>query len=324
MEWLSCSPQDGKGQGLNVQDMDTESIRLSMTMLDEVLSGRSYVEVAAAHGVTRSAVELRIKTLAKRLSRDVGIKGMNASGAVMLLRLRAHKEAVREALARFDPHAEPGSRQEFSLTMEELREAIKKLRARSSHPERDMAMVAVLLGTGIGPLEVARLEIRDYLNLNGSVREKSVLRAEVAKNRTERPLFFTSAFVRSVIDAYLATRADPMGMGVAYRGLNESDRLFLTGSGKAFQIEVMKQGRGQRFLCRQIHDDYRKIFQRIGLPGLTATGVRRMVICRLSERGADLDEIGELLGLGMVERKKLRAMLVKSSVPVGELMQTLI
>lgn len=304
--------------------MDTESIRLSMTMLDEVLSGKPYVEVAASHGVTRSAVELRIKTLAKRLSRDVGIKGMDASGAVFLLRLRAHKEAVREAMSRFDPHAEPSSGEEFSLTMEELCDAIKKLRARSSHPERDMAMVAVLLGTGIGPLEVARLEIQDYLNPDGSVREKSVLRADVAKNRTERPLFFTSAFVRGVIDAYLGTRVDPMRMGMAYRGLNEDDRLFLTGSGRAFQIEVIRQGRGRRYLCRQIHDDYRKIFHRIGLPGLTATGVRRMVIRRLSERGADLDQIGESLGLSVSERKKLRALLTKPAVAVDELMQTLI
>lgn len=111
---------------------------------------------------------------------------------------------------------------------------------------------------------------------------------------------------------------------MAYRGLNEDDRLFLTGSGRAFQIEVIRQGRGRRYLCRQIHDDYRKIFHRIGLPGLTATGVRRMVIRRLSERGADLDQIGESLGLSVSERKKLRALLTKPSVEVDELMQTLI
>lgn len=49
-------------------------------MLRQVLDGSSYASVGRTHGVTRTAVERRIKDISLQLSRAVGIDGMNEEG----------------------------------------------------------------------------------------------------------------------------------------------------------------------------------------------------------------------------------------------------
>ena len=45
----------------------------------------------------------------------------------------------------------------------------------------------MLFSTGARPLEIARLEVRDYLAEDGSVREESLLPAKAAVNGKARP-----------------------------------------------------------------------------------------------------------------------------------------
>ena len=56
---------------------------------------------------------------------------------------------------------------------------------RTPTPLRDMALIHVVLATGARPLEVARLEIADYLEPGGAVRACSVMRAAVSVNRNQ-------------------------------------------------------------------------------------------------------------------------------------------
>ena len=53
--------------------------------------GRTYESVAADFGITRTAVERRVKVVAMRLCREVGIEGMNeAEGVALLDERKAH------------------------------------------------------------------------------------------------------------------------------------------------------------------------------------------------------------------------------------------
>ena len=70
----------------------------SEVMLREVLAGDTYDEVARKHGTTRTGVERRIKALAVRIARRVAIDGLNEDGAAFVRRLRAHREALLDAL----------------------------------------------------------------------------------------------------------------------------------------------------------------------------------------------------------------------------------
>jgi integrase len=174
-----------------------------------------------------------------------------------------------------------------------------------------VAMVWILLATGLRPLEVARLQIGDYLDRDGAVRLESEVREGVAVNRRARPLYFTSAAARAAIDAYLQTRpragANTLAHDQAYRGLHPDEALFLSQEGRPFKVESIPSAAGTRYLCQEIHYAYRKIFRRIGVPGLTAINVRHTVMDRLGRRGANESQISELLGVrGLRQPKRPR------------------
>ncbi len=286
--------------------MDSERFDSSTTLLQSVLDGMTYDEVARARGMTRTAVERRVKALVLELVRTVGIEGLNESRAVFVRKMRSHRQAIERALVRFEPTAKSNKVVgDVLLSDDDISNAMRRVRARTKTPERDVAMVWILLATGLRPLEVARLVVADYLNPDGSVRSESVVRADVALNGRSRVLYFTSAMACEAIDAYLFTRSQAASSSTsresawlaAYRGLDPKEGLFLTESGMQFHVSVVASKTGLRTLCQEVHYAYRKIFRRIGIRGLSALSVRRTVMARLQLRGATQRQIGELLGI---------------------------
>ncbi|RJG00587.1 site-specific integrase [Noviherbaspirillum sedimenti] len=305
--------------------MDTDSLLLSIAMLQDVVNGKTYEAVAAAYGLTRTAIERRVKTAALRLFREAGIDGINEDGLAFVQRLRACRTAITAAIQRYEPRRADRKRVGRILSDQDIEMAIQRTRQRSPCAQRDVALLCVLLTTGARPLEIARLEVRDYLEADGSVREESVMRSEVAVNRRSRPLFFASDKVREAMDRYLTDRTGGHP-GVAgtlpYRGLAPDSRLFLTEKGMPFEIHCHGAQGQRRFLCRGILDTYRKIFRRIGLPGASALSVRRTVANRLYERGAAEDQIGEILGIS--EKKSVRELLPRQRQPLQSVVRGLV
>jgi integrase len=306
-------------------NMESDSTSISIAMLKDVINGETYHVVATKHGVTRTAVERRIKALARTLSREVGIDGVNEKGLGFADRLRQSKVAILAALDRYTPTAfqkRPAAR---TLSDEEIELALHRIRTRSPFPHRDMALLYILLISGARPLEIARLEVRDYLNIDGSVREASVMRAEVAVNCKARPLFFASRKAKETIDRYLTERLRRIPgteQAISYRGFEPNDRLFLSDAGAAFEIVSCAESGQTRFLCRGIHDAYRKIFRRTGLEGVSALNLRRTTAARMLARGAVEEQIGEVLGIS--ELKAVRELLPDLRQPLQSIVQELV
>jgi integrase len=304
--------------------MDSDSTRLSIAILRAVLAGATYNSLAARHGLTRTAVEQRIKRLAKLLQRQVGIEGLSPEAAGYMQRLRDRRSEVEVALKRFEagdilPLAPPRI-----LSDQNVRKLIHRAGLHSPSSLRDMALIYIVLVTGARPLEVARLEISDYLNPDGTVRACSEMRASVSINRKARPLFFLSSTAVRAIDAYLAhrmkLRGRHPGADAPYRGLEPSERLFLNDAGEPFRVRRLNVNGRTQFLCRQMLDTYRKIFKRIDIHGLSALALRRTVAARLGARGADEKQIGLILGIA--ERQAVRRLLPRRP-DIAELMTDL-
>ncbi|MCL1961963.1 MAG: site-specific integrase, partial [Desulfovibrionaceae bacterium] len=304
--------------------MFNQSTRLSIAILQAVLAGQTYDAVAAAHGLTRTAIEHRVKRLAKLLHRKVGIDGVNPEATGYVHKLRAAKSGVEAAIMRFEAGDVRPEMPQKTVSDKDLNAMIHRAGLRSPTPLRDMALIHIVLATGARPLEVARLEIGDYLDANGSVRACSVMRAAVSVNRKERPLFFRSAAAIKAIDAYLNFRLiqeKKASHGRApYRGFAPTERLFLNDSGQPYAVLCQEREGSSRFLCRQMLDTYRRIFKRINMHGLSALTLRRTVALRLDARGADEEQIG--LVLGITEKQAVRALL-PSRPDIFELMADL-
>lgn len=297
----------------------------SIKMLEEVIDGDTYEAVAERFGVSRTAVERRIKGIAIQLSKIAGIKGLNEDGAAFVIRLRHHREALMAALVGFEPRQPFGKRSTRVVSVEEIAQAATRIKGRSNRPSHDLAMFLLLFVTGARPLEIARLEVRDYLNPDGSVRQESEMRAEAAIIGKARPLHFASTRLDDVLAPYLQERLDhKLGLGTtpAYRGLDPHSRLFLSLTGEGFKITQYGASGQRRFLCRTILETYEKLFRYSELKGVTALSARRTVIARLYERGGDDDQVGLILGIS--ERSAVRGLLPRKPRTLAELLNELV
>lgn len=297
----------------------------AIEMLKAVVDGATYDAVAARFGVTRTAVERRIKAVAVRLSKTVGIEGLNTEGVAFVQRLRQHRESILVALAGFEPPAPFGPRQHRVVSSEEITQAALRIKARSARPWHDQSLFYMLFATGARPLEIARLEVRDYLSADGSVRRKSELRAEVAITGKPRPLYFTSSRLDDALAAYLRERIE-QGLGIAesgdYRGLDPRSCLFLSPAGLGFAIKPYGEEGQRRYLCRPILEAYRKLFRHADLRDVTPLSARHTVAARLYERGADEEQVGLLLGIN--GRSAVRELFPKHRPAMSELVRELV
>ena len=305
--------------------MAADSMRVSSAMLKDVIDGKTYGAVASKHGITRTAVERRIKAFALTLSKQVGIEGLNQEGLAFVQRLRACRPAIMAALERYEPLALKQPRSQRILADADIQLAVRRIVARSTSASRDVALFYLLLTTGARPLEIARLEVRDYLDADGRVREESAMRADAAINRKARPLFFASEKATQAIDEYLTQRVHRRAgtsQQPAFRGLDPLSPLFLADNGACFEIVTDRAQGRTRVLCRGIHDAYRKIFRRIGMEGVSALSVRRTVALRLYQRGAAEEQIGVVLGIS--DKKAVRQLLPRRERPLQAVVRDLV
>ena len=284
--------------------MKSETIIKGKTMLASVLQEDStYREAGAPYGLGRSTVERTIKGLLYQVARERGIPEVDEDALLSLPRLRQFREPVMKAVRDYTPGDTAPKR--TNLGPDEIASGATRVRQRSDNPNRDVALIFVLFCTGAKPIEIARLEVRDYLNLDGSVRGRSEMRPEAAVNGRSRPLFFTSSRACAAVDAYLGERVRRklgvvIGSGAsgaaAYRGLDPCSALFLTETGKRFEVTARGPD-DARITCRLMIATLRPIFKRAGWTGVTSQSARCAVARRLADKGADGAQVGELLGL---------------------------
>ena len=309
--------------------MKPETIAKARTMLASVLrDGLSYREAGAPFGLARSTVERSIKGLVLEVAREHGIPELDEYGLSCLRRLRQFREPVLRAVAEYTP-IHPRRKRITLLEPDEIAAGASRVRQRSENANRDVALIFVLYCTGAKPIEIARLEVRDYLNRDGSIRERSEMRAETAVNGRSRPLFFTSSRACAAVDAYLLERhRRKLGIagsratsGDAYRGLDPASALFLTERGRAFEIGE-RGPNDQRETCRLMVATLRLIFKRAGWTGVTAQSARRVVARRLADKGADGAQVGEILGL--LSSRAVRRLLRSDRRPLEKLARELV
>ncbi len=306
--------------------MKNDSVAKSIDMLKSVLDGKTYEAVAQASGMTRSAVEQRVKALARDLQLVVGVEGVDEDVMPTATSMRTWRENYLEALEHYQPERVAGRRgRNAAVSEKEIDLAAERTRRMSNCQNRDVALLLVLFATAAKPLEIARLQICDYLRPDGSIREESIMRPEVAVNGKARPLFFASAKANAAVDAYLnerLQRSHGVTMTALYRGLDPVSRLFLTNEGNEMPIGIRQKGRQRHYHCGMILDIYRKIFARTGLKGVSALSARRTVAQKLKERGTDDEDIGLILGLK--ERNSVRNLLPREPQPLKAVVKELV
>lgn len=284
--------------------------------------GATYREAGHAFGVGHSTVERQVKALLLRVSREDGIPGVDDPTLVSLALLRLCATSVMKAVRAYQPAQ--GRPARAALEAGEVAAGVNRIRRLSDNPNRDVALLYVLFCTGAKPLEIARLAVRDYVNPDGTVRRHSELGDQAAVRGRTRPLYFDSARACAAIDAYLEERVRRrvgVGPDEQYRGLDPDSALFLTERGRPFAVR-RRGPRDPRPTSPILVATYRVIFRRAGWEGVTAQSIRRLVAQRLAEKGADKQQVGQLLGL--TSNRSVKRLLERPRQPLESLVKDLV
>ena len=83
--------------------MRAESVAKSIKMLKGILDGKTYTAVAQESGLSRSAVEQRVKALARDLQTVVGVEWVDEDEVPTVKGMRARKDNYLEALEHYRP-----------------------------------------------------------------------------------------------------------------------------------------------------------------------------------------------------------------------------
>jgi len=288
--------------------MTRESLEIASLMLRAMIAGASCEQIAADFGLTKSAVSQKTRILANDLQQIVGVVGVDEDESPTAALIRHHGDAYLEALAHFVPGAASAWRgQVIELANCRLDQHIAKISRHSRCVERDAALLRILFATAAKPLEIAQLEVRDYLDESGDVRMQSLLRADISVNGKERPLLFCDNELTTAIDAYLAIRCvERMAIHgeSTFRGLDPHSRLFLSRNGNPMTVRRVGPG-SQHLVCKEIHEIYRRIFALGGHSGINTAMARRLAAQRLHRNGANAEEIGAALGVKKLAVYKL-------------------
>lgn len=182
----------------------------------------------------------------------------------------------------------------------EFRHAIKVAGITGQAKLRDVALLWVAYGTGMMPIELAKLAVSDYLAADGALRGESEIRADIAFNAIARPLYWSNKSVCAAVDAYLSERSRlgycTTGMA-AYRNLDPASPLFLAVNGKPFTFTRRTTKAGtESHSCESLTQIIRRLHTQAGIEGGSALSARRTFGVRLHRKGYDLRHIQTLLG----------------------------
>ena len=295
----------------------------AVSMLSALLEhGQTYREVGRACGIGHSTVERQVKALLWQVARAAPIAGVPDVDIASLSQLRQHAgvvmDAVRSAKLEDDDHPLT------DLDETELLAGVRRIRRLSENANRDVALLLTLLCTGAKPLEIARLQVQDYLCAGGTVRRESRLHGWAATRSKERPIFFESERACDAIDAYLEERLRrriAVSLSADFRGLDPHSALFLTESGKPFRVRA-RGPEDPRPTCPVLLATFAGIFRRAGWRGVNTQHIRRLFAQRVAGKGADKQQLGALLGL--TSDRSVKRLLERRWRPLPDLVKDLV
>lgn len=191
----------------------------------------------------------------------------------------------------------------------QLKHMLKVASVTGDSPVRDVALLYTAYGTGMMLTELASITIKDYLTETGDVRETSSVRAEIAHNNKERPVYWVSPRVLAALEDYLAYRIKHKH-GVttrtaAFRSLDPDGPLFRRADGEPYGLTKRNLESGKiSYSCDSLSQVFRKLHAQAGIEGGHALAARRTFGVRLYRKGYDVRHIAELLGHSTISATK--------------------
>ncbi|MBM7070920.1 site-specific integrase [Shewanella sp. 202IG2-18] len=170
-------------------------------------------------------------------------------------------------------------------------------------PEREKCLLVFFFASALTTLEINRIQIKDILHKNGSIRKRYEVKGEMARTA------YISTRMRQDISPYLNWRVkNKVGLGDHpdhYLGLEPDDALFFTSQGKPFSIVRKKTTVGSdTYSCDALNRHIKKLLKDGGIESPSILSGRRTYAINLHRKGFDESHIHAMLGNKSVETTK--------------------
>ena len=191
----------------------------------------------------------------------------------------------------------------------QLKHMFKVASITGDSPVRDVALLYIAYGTGAMLTEMASLLVSDYLKEDGTVLIDSRIRAAIANNNRERPLYWSNPRVVAALDAYLDYRIKHKH-GVttrtaAFRSLDPDGPLFRRADGEPYGLTKRNLASGKiSYSCDSLSQVFRRLHSQAGVEGGHALAARRTFAVNLHRKLYDVRHIAELLGHSTISATK--------------------
>ncbi len=161
--------------------------------------------------------------------------------------------------------------QALALNEEQDQEMMEYL-ATTRHPVRDMAIFALTRYAGLRIGSVAKLEMNDILNADGSLKDVVILRRNITKGRKTISAYLSHPNLREALQNWLKTRRSA-----------RVDNVFVSQKGCAFSPNSLAQ-----LMLRH--------YNRAGLEGCSSHSGRRTLLSHLLKNGLDIVAVSKIAG----------------------------
>jgi integrase len=277
--------------------MRLEQLQLAKSLLTAVMSGERCAELAAARSVSETHARRLCLELVGLAAAAGRLEFASAEDLKSLKRLRRHHaRRVIEAIAGFEGPVAPNGN---DLGEADIAAGVERLKARSRQPLRDVAMLCLLMGTGMRPTEIVQLRVIDCIDRDGAVREQIEVRGDIAVHGKARTVCVSSQRLVAALDAHVRCRAAAVrrrgGGTLPYRGLDPDAAVFQMDRGGDFK--VMARPGGGAPISPRAFEAFAQIFIDAGWPGLSSTDVRRRLRRRLIAQQAPRGDVAAMLGV---------------------------
>ncbi|OUU13858.1 MAG: hypothetical protein CBB97_25500 [Candidatus Endolissoclinum sp. TMED37] len=161
--------------------------------------------------------------------------------------------------------------QALALNEEQDQEMMEYL-ATTRHPVRDTAIFALTRYAGLRIGSVAKLEMTDILNADGSLKDVVILRRNITKGRKTISAYLSHPNLREALQNWLKTRRSA-----------RVDNVFVSQKGCAFSPNSLAQ-----LMLRH--------YNRAGLEGCSSHSGRRTLLSHLLKNGLDIVAVSKIAG----------------------------
>lgn len=193
------------------------------------------------------------------------------------------------------------------LTPAKIRHLLNVTEATSRHPERDAAILLLVLCCGMRCTETAQITVADIMFPSGKLRNEVSLRAKITKGCKQRCIYASSPKLIAALERYIEFRwtnrigVFPDRTDAQYRGLRPDLPLFITRKGAKFELNTkrrtLKTGERRDYLAADSLQSYiTRLYAKAGIKGGSSHSGRRTFATRMYAKTKDMDTVQLLLG----------------------------